>query len=111
MFSSVYKTKYVDLIRYKILYFAIVQKILASGHRLQAILDATGSEVNTHEIRACQCQSSTSLLERDPTKSVRSILRRHIIATPITVMCSAKQPGKSLAVASTECKVMEMGLI
>lgn len=58
------------------------------------VLHATGSEVNTHEIRACQCQSSTSLSIRPPTKSVWSILRHRIVATPITALCSAKQPGK-----------------
>ena len=58
------------------------------------LLHATGSEVNTHEIRACQCQSSTSMSIRLPTKSVWSILRRRIVATPITALCSAKQPGK-----------------
>ena len=58
------------------------------------LFHATGSEVNTHEIRACQCQSSTSLSIRPPTKSVCSILRRRIVATPITALCSAKQPGK-----------------
>lgn len=43
---------------------------------------ATGSEVNTHEIRACQCQSSKSLSIRPPTKSVRSILRFVLLLLP-----------------------------